>query len=260
MAHCAQFNTENVLAPFSSPSERRQVKLERKRLREELKRCRRASRYHVSLQESDRVEENLRQIRKRVTMSRPVRVESVFSLMLTLFCSNQWWEKRVINGCHGQCIPRHKARIHLRGGCWYRLNPRPERVYAFDAITASGGLFTIQLCDDCLDYMWNADKDDCAWGWFLRLFRHYDGRKIEDFLPLYVDYKRTSSAKEFSPGHSKRFDYLEREELEILSEDEDNGTEWEPFDGKVSMFGEEYKKDKTGTEDDKKDKTGTEDD
>ena len=169
-------------------------------------------------------ERKLREVRARILMSRPVCVETVLSLVNVWFNRNMWEERRAIDGCHVRCIPRHLARNNMPQGCWSKLREEiPDLVYVFEALTSTGGSFQVNLCLECYYGMWSDKGRPMVM--LGKLFRNYDGRKLADFLPIYIDVNRTKD-------HWKK----ELRECEQMSEDEDNGTDWDPDEGRLNVM------------------------
>jgi len=223
-----QCEKDNLLLPFKSANERRLVKMHRRKLRRGL-----ALVAHTEGNSRKKeYSKKLKAVRERIARSRPVRIETVKDAIDVLKIRNQWTLiEREAENCHMRRIPSEYRARYLRPGCSLE-DPEDKSLYAFDIMDIVYDSWRFVLCPFCYDMMVTAHED--VWERFFSVYK-YMNMKIDYLLPFYIDFKRINISASDLPTHADiDLCEIEKDEIEEISEDEDDGKTVQYFEGKVT--------------------------
>jgi len=225
---------EMIWHPFNSAAERKLTKLHRRKLRYALNHVKDEGREEL---ESEYLKKLL-EVRKRITRSRSVRVDSLRAIIEVLQVQSMWM--RMNKGgdrCQMQNIPLDIRTDIIRGGCYEYLEPLTpnDALFVFEPldIIPEPECWRLKLCKACHSHMLHSA--DFIWKGFVKYYQ-FLGRKIEHMLPVYVDYKRTVAGGRFSPRIQNDLMTMKLDVIEELSEDEDDGETTEAYEGQINPY------------------------
>lgn len=220
----AQCEQKMLLKPFESPAQRRLTKLLRRKLRIRLENIGGGEEKQLEKEYSSK----LRDVRRRIACSRPVRIDTLKALKEVLMLRCNWVE-----------VDREKELCQLgsvsipRRNCTDSADKQHIKMYLFEPLDIVIDPWKIQVCAPCHSHLLNCSNT--AMDIFLKHCK-YSKRYISELLPVYVDYKRTVLAETFFPAVSEDFSYTSLELIEHISEDEDDGKTEDACDGKVNPY------------------------
>jgi len=221
----------DIVKAFDTPRERKLTKMLRRKLRMCLENVKGGEDRNMETEYTTK----LREVRERIGRSRPVKVSSVLELKETLKHKCLWRQE---HSRRIQCDIYTYTGEHrdvLRGFGCRPYRPGPQFVFHPLSVGYSSAQLSVYLCEDCFNNIHCCA--DLYWTAFMRGLTV--GKKhLGEFLPVYVDYKRTVNASVFYPNIVRESSMLiaDLASIEELSEDEDDGETSYEFEGRVNYY------------------------